>query len=63
MLMFVKSEIVQLVLSHFVRECGFDFKRLIFECVGVIIIFSAISFGWMTQDTTDDKSTLVQVMD
>ena len=40
------------------RDCDFDFKELIFKCIVVITfisISSATDFGWMVQDSTDDK--------
>ena len=46
-------------------DCDFDFKEVIFKCIVVITFISisiATDFGWMVQDSPDDKSTLVQVM-
>ena len=48
-------------LQHF---C-FSFEYAMFKCVGVITLMSissAIVFRWISQNPTDGKSTLVQVM-
>ena len=50
-------------LSH--GECGFDLYCVILKCIVVITFMripSAIAFGWMAEDPTDGKSTMVQVM-
>ena len=47
------------------RGCGSDFKCAIFKCVVMINfrgIFSVITWKWVAQDLTSDKSALVQVM-
>ena len=47
------------------EECGFDLNCVILKCLVVITfisISSAIAFGWMAEDPTDGKSTMVHVM-